>query len=163
MLDNKGRLFGKINIIDLFIILVVVAALAFVFKKVLQPSIGVRQDDIVFEIYVEESPTFAAIEVAAGGKVVDDIKGVDLGIIQDVVIGDGYEYVPTSDGRLVKGYKEGYSSVKLTSLVKGEYSKDGVKIAGNNYNIGHSITIRAGKGKLFGVVSGFSRSDSNEQ
>lgn len=162
LIDKKGNLFGKINIIDIFILIVIIAVGVFVFKKILSPSITVRQDNIVFQIYVEESPDFAAEAVQVGGNLADDIKGVDLGTIIDVQLDEGYEFVPTANGELVRGYKEGYNSVYLTSEVKGTYSENGVIIAGNKYNIGHSITVRAGQGKLFGVVAGFSKGESNE-
>ena len=37
MLDEKGRLFGKINIVDLLIVLVLIAAVAFVGIKYVMP------------------------------------------------------------------------------------------------------------------------------
>ena len=38
MIDEKGRLFGKVNIVDLIIIVIVLAAAAFIGMKLLGPE-----------------------------------------------------------------------------------------------------------------------------
>lgn len=44
MIDKNGKLFGKINIIDLLIILVIIAAAVFFCNQGLHPGSGSRED-----------------------------------------------------------------------------------------------------------------------
>ena len=48
MLDEKGRLFGKINIVDLLIVLVLIAAVAFVGIKYVMPH---NDGEQIFRIF----------------------------------------------------------------------------------------------------------------
>ena len=59
MIDEKGRLFGKVNIVDLLIIIIVLAAAAFIGMKVLGPdSAAANTQDVRITMFCEESPTF---------------------------------------------------------------------------------------------------------
>ena len=157
MIDKKGNIFGKINVIDLFLVLVVLIACIFIFNKLINPNVTLSQDDITMTFYVEKAPSYVAESIKVGTEVKDEAKGTSLGIITDVEIGPGYQYVATSEGELVRGYMEGYNSVKVTTQVKGQYTENGVIISGNQYNIGHSLTFYAGEAKLYGTISGASK------
>ena len=57
MIDEKGRLFGKINIVDLLVILVIVIAAVFVGVKFLgggsSGGIGAAKTKVVYTVLVE--------------------------------------------------------------------------------------------------------------
>ena len=61
MIDEKGRLFGKINIIDLLVILVIAAALCFaVFRYVLPDRNSGKTEQKELVLYCHDTPRFTA-------------------------------------------------------------------------------------------------------
>ncbi len=160
LINEKGKLFGLINIIDLFILITIIGAVAFVGAKFLNPSVSIisNQDDIELTFFSEQVYSFVADNLEINGLVVDDTKGVDLGRITDFKIEPGYLLTPTADGRQVKAPLEDYRSVEIHSLAKGQFVENGgIMINGNTYVIGHSFTIRAGKSKIFLKLAGFEK------
>ncbi|MFR3290073.1 MAG: DUF4330 domain-containing protein [Lachnospiraceae bacterium] len=61
MIDEKGRLFGKVNIVDLLIIIIILAAGAFLGMKLLGPDSAVANTQKVrVTLYCEETPNYVA-------------------------------------------------------------------------------------------------------
>lgn len=155
IIDKKGKLFGIVNIIDLFIVFVLIVAVYFVFTKFVSPTVvsNTSQDDVVMKFYVEESPDFVADCLEVGGVVEDELKSVNLGKITDFTISDGFMFTPDAKGQLIAANKEGYSSFEIVSELKGQLFENGVIVSGNKYGVGHRFTIRAGKAKVYAYVS----------
>lgn len=160
LIDNKGNIFGKVNIIDLFLIAVVIFVGVFIFRRTVSDTVFVTQEDIILEIFVEHAPDFVGEAIQIGGRVLDESRGVDLGVITDIEIDNGFRFFPNSDGQVTRSYQEGYSSIKVTTLTQGQFTDNGVIIAGNRYAAGHSLTVFAGQGKFWGVISNAERVDS---
>ncbi len=158
LLDEKGRIFGKINIIDLFVIVAIVAAVAFVGLRFVNPKVSTvaNSDDLVLTFFTEQIPNYVAENIEIGGFVEDEAKGANLGTITNIEVGEGYVFTPDDKGNQVKAYVEGFSSIKITTSAKGQVIENGgFKISGNTYVIGHGFTIRAGKGKIYTRLAGF--------
>ena len=106
MIDKNGKLFGKINIIDLLIILVVIAALVFIAIKVLAPdsSSGEAQTAKVqigfYAAQVEQG--FGENVFYEGAPLYEDLTNVSLGELTDWNVEPEYEYQVNSDGETVK-------------------------------------------------------------
>jgi hypothetical protein len=160
LIDNRGNIFGKLNIIDLFLILVIVFVGVFIFRRTLSDTILVPQDTIYLEFFVSRAPDEAVDSIEIGASVYDVSGRNNLGVITNIETGPGFEFVPTYDGQSVRGYQEGFSSVRITSRVNGQYTENGIIVSGNTYNIGHSLTLSAGKGRFWGFVSGAERVDN---
>ena len=157
MSENKKVRF---TFIDGIIVLVIVAAIAFVGynffgKEVVQNQ--ATSDTFEISFFIEESPDFAAESVEVGTGVTDEAKKVSLGPIKSVEVADSVSYGGTSDGEIVRTSKEGYKSVKITAEVSANEFEHGIKVAGNEYVVGHSMTIYAGKGKFYGRISGLKK------
>lgn len=151
MIDSKGRIFGKINIIDLFIVAVVCTTVGFIGLKFLSPKAILsvaQQDDVIVKFYTEGINDFVAEALNIGDVVTDEGRNVSLGKIIDLQFGDGYMYVPDSDGVLKASKKENYTEIEITSELKGQLFENGVIIDGNKYGVGHLFVIRAGKAKI---------------
>ena len=150
-IDEKGKLFGKINLIDLFIVLVILALITVAALKFGPGTASktVNQDNIVVKYYAEEVSTFVADKVAVGDQLLDDGRNSDLGTVTEVVLGPSKTDVPASDGSLVNSSKPDCDSIMITSEVKGQITPFGCTIANNKYGVGHSFTLRAGKTKIF--------------
>ncbi len=157
MSENKKV---KFTFIDGIVVLVIIAVIAFVGYKFFGKEVAQNQAaSDVYEIsfFVEESPDFAAESVEVGSGVTDEAKKIPLGTVKKVEVNDSVSFGGTSDGQIVKTSKEGYKSVKITAEVNANEFEHGVKIEGNEYVVGHSMTIYAGKAKFYGRISGLKK------
>lgn len=144
----------KFNPIDCIILLVIIAAVAFVAYKVVGQKAMTNADGTKYEIiyYFEEVPDYAADIIKKGDPILDEAKNIPLGKITDVKTGEAAVYSPDSNGMIQKSAKEDYKSVTLTTEVNASDYEYGVEISGAKYGVGHTFTVRAGKSKLYGKV-----------
>ncbi len=166
LIDNRGKLFGKVNIIDILIILILIAGIAmaglkFFKSKTVTPF--TRLDDIRTEIFCEEVPEYAGKEIKPGDVIKDPIKNAEIGHVKDVKLKDSVSYGTDSSGKWVVSPKPGYVSVYLVVEGKGVYNdgkaKSGITFDNSEYWIGRQIELRAGNGALLGRISKFSKLD----
>lgn len=146
---------ARFNIIDAIVILVIIAAIALVGYKIVGGGItgGRNSGTYTLKFFCEEVPSFAADIIQIGDDVVDEQKDVPLGKVTDVKLDDSRTYTTTDSGDVRVVPKPYYKSVELTTTLKGEDYKNGVIVNSSKYGVGHSITIRVGKAKIFGRVS----------
>ncbi len=159
IIDNKGKLFGKINVIDLLLILVLVLAAAFFAVKLVGNGAGTpaaKSETVRLEYYAEEVSDFVVDCIHVGDPLTDDAEKADLGTVVAVEAGPSHSYSANEKGEWVLSPKEGYQSLRIISEVQGRLTNHGVEIAGTTYSVGHSMTLRAGTGKIWLRVSGVS-------
>ena len=148
MIDKNGKLFGKISIIDIALIVVFLAAAAFALYKfgIFTPagSTASNAGKIRITFFQSEVNTFTAETVKLQDPVTDAVLNVDLGTIVDIKTGDSISWGKDKNGRQVQSSKAGYSSIYITSEVPGTIGSDGITIGGYKYYIGDIFTIRTG-------------------
>ncbi len=151
IIDEKGKLFGKINIIDLVIILVIIAAVAFVGFKFLAPGMTSTSSAGVAEVkfYIEEVSDFVADKINIGDKLMDESKNVSLGVITNIEFGPAVSYGTNSEGEWVTSEREGYKSMILTGEVEATQYDHGMIVNASKYYVGHTFVLLAGKSKLY--------------
>lgn len=161
MIDKNGKVFGKINIIDLIVIVVLVLAIG-VFGYVKISNSVVDNDDpkkmtvdtadgdeLYITYYAEEVPEYVANRVKTDSFLMDADTNMKLGVVTDVKVDEAVTYSNTDDGKVVASSKEGYNSIKITGKTKGKLGKYGAEISTMTYGVGHSLTLRAGDAKIF--------------
>lgn len=151
MKDKKIRF----NIVDVVILLVIVAVVAFVGIKFFGKSdnVAAGPKTYIVSFYCEEVPSFAAEIVKVGDSVEDETKKVPLGTITAVNVGDAVVYSSDAEGKIVKSDKEGYKSILITSEVSATEFEHGIIADSIKYAVGHSVTLYAGNAKMVGKVS----------
>lgn len=148
MTEQKKKF--KVNIIDLAIVLIIVLAAAFVAIKFMSSnSIAVSGSKYVVTYYADECPDYSAKSVQVGDPISDEQKNISLGTVTDVKLGPSDSYGVADDGRYVKSSKDGYNSVYITTEVEGADYEHGVIVSSTKYGVGHSLTVRAGKAKIY--------------
>lgn len=152
---------AKFNVIDAIVILVIIAAAALVcFKLAGSGNVsGGGSGTYTLKFFCEEVPDYAATVIEVGDAVVDEQKDVPLGTVTDVKLDGSRTYTTTSDGDIRIVPKEYYYSVELTTTLQGEDYQNGVIVNSSKYGVGHSITIRAGKAKIFGRIASIERAE----
>lgn len=151
----------KFNIIDVIVLVVLIAAICFAGYKLffdrMGNNAGQKEQELSYtvEFFCEESPTFSAELVQVGDQLVDEYMDVPLGTVTSVELAPSVSYASNAEGQWVKSTKEGYSSVKITADLsfRGAPYAHGFQVETFKYGVGHSLTFRAGKAKLYGRVS----------
>lgn len=154
MLDEKGRLFGKINIVDLLIVLVVIAAVAFVgIKYVLPKESNVELADIEMKVYIDNTFKFVESELKEGASVYDSTDKVTIGTCKSWESRPYYEAVSgTGDVAPQMALIENKCTVELVIDAKGQMTDYGANIGGFRFGLGHTMVIYVGECKLFCAV-----------
>lgn len=157
IIDSKGKLFGKVSIIDILILLVLVAGIAGVWVKFFKSGsvtpLAVKSETFIVGLYWEESPDFAVSAVKVGDVARDFDRGAVLGKVTDIKIDDSISFVKTEDGRVVAGSTPGYVSYHITLESAGVPSDvGGVIFDGMDYQIGKSMTVKVGSAIFMGRI-----------
>lgn len=156
IIDKKGRIFGKVSIIDVFIVVLVMAVLAgawYRFTKSKTPTPFVKTDKIRVEFFVEEMPDFAVNAVKIGDPVKESVQNTGLGRVVDIKKDSAIRWVETDKGEYVKTSREGYLSALVTIEAQGFYGSNGVSINNVDYYIGRTLTLYVGNAALYGRIS----------
>jgi len=153
LIDEKGRLFGTINIIDLLIIiLVVLLAIGFSYKIKTKNTAS-----IVKEVTVTVRIPFIYPEEADSLKKGDQlVSGSDFipFYIEDVIIKPAAYLTTTSDGRALLVEHPLRKDVFVTIKGKATIVGASIKIANQEAKIGKEFYIKTLKTELKGFVSG---------
>ena len=155
-MDKQGRILGKISIVDIFIVAALILGLFWFFGirgndgNVISPE----EERFIITYFSPSYPGFVTDYISVGDSIEDFIRVGSLGTIIELTVDQGYDVQPGADGVLVKSPKEGYEQITIVSEVMGRSSENGVIINGNAYLVGSYVTIRAGTGKLFIMLTG---------
>ena len=106
LIDDKGRLFGKISVIDVFVALVVIALAVAVFAKFKlkdNPFTTSNTVNVTYTIKINGIRMSNAKLMQPGDKLYTQDVGNYLGTITDVKIEDAYAVEPIIDGTYAKG------------------------------------------------------------
>lgn len=147
-MEDKGRKFRKINIIDLLIIFIIIAAGLFVFNKfgkarVLTPF--KEQDKMRITFWSESLPEYAVDAIRTGDVVQDKITTAVFGKVIKTEKGRDIDFRPGVNGEIVKSSKEGYCSLLLTVEGEGVDTPTGTTFGNNDYFIYKYVEIKIGK------------------
>ncbi|MGM9551169.1 MAG: DUF4330 domain-containing protein [Clostridia bacterium] len=147
----------KFNVVDAIIVVLIVAAVLVVGLKVSGGLTGGKSDGknrYEISFLCEEVPDFAASVIKVGDKVTCEASDNNLGVVKEVKIEPSRTYVTTAEGDVICTGKDHYNCVSITAEVIADEYEHGLKVKGAKYGVGHSITIRVGKAKIFGRISG---------
>ena len=140
-MEKKYKIFGKINVIDFFVIIILICAVilgVFIISGKLNNNSG---HNIRLTFTAKEVSDFV-------------IEKVDLGRCTNIEIADSFSSIVTDDGSWIIADKPDYSSIVLQSETVGQKLDNGVEIGGQNYFIGDFIVLRAGIAKIYIEITG---------
>lgn len=155
-IDKKGKLFGKINIIDFLILLVLVVAIAVVGIKVMKKDVIMGDSQTLeMQFYIEEVDGWVAENVKVGDTLHDGTYDQNLGKVTDVEIGEAKTWGLNAEGQYVLSTRKDangedlFVSMIITGEVKGTKTEVGAEVDGKRYGVGHSMVLYAGDAKLY--------------
>ncbi|MGI6776488.1 MAG: DUF4330 domain-containing protein [Acetivibrionales bacterium] len=157
IVNKKGRLFGKVNVIDLFVMLVIIAVIAGVgytyINRNKEASFSRNLEDIQVEFYQEEVNDFTAKSIKIGDPVRESVQNASFGRVTDIKIEEAVSWIKTGDGKNISAPKPGYSSVYITMEAKGIIGSNGVTIDNSVYRIGQTMVLYVGNSAFWGRIS----------
>lgn len=156
VINKQGLLFGKVSIIDLFIVIFIVAVLAFGFMKLTEEKgsafVSSTHDyeiDVLFKALYDGFPE----EMAVGDEVYDDRTGSSLGTITAIETTPAVDEVEAADGSIVKSEIPDRYDVIISLEGQGTYNpRSGLVAAGDARYIGTALKVRTHKFLVEGVI-----------
>ncbi|MDD5603331.1 MAG: DUF4330 domain-containing protein [Eubacteriales bacterium] len=161
IIDSKGKLFGKVSIIDILIILIVLGAAAgllYKFTRSDTPTFMTKQDSLRIEFYVEEALSETATAIKSGDNVREFVQNTSFGKVTEVSTGESVFYAADAEGKMQLSSKKGYSSLRITMEAKGVYKEhEAIIVESSEYFIGSYITLRVGQTAVYGRITDISK------
>ncbi len=149
LIDKQGKLFGKINVIDLIVIVILAATVCVLGLRFLAPKSGSVGETLEIKYYVEEVNDWVADKIEIGDELYDGTSAQEIGTVTAIEKGAPVAWAVTEDGRYVPAQREGFCSLIITGEVQGEKTETGAEIGGNMYGVGHSMVLYAGDAKIY--------------
>ena len=155
----------KFNIVDIIVILLLVAGIAFVGIKMLgsgepapvvsDPATGVTEGTegtyhITFS--AECIPGYVADTLVKGSRSENVSRNMDLGTLIDFSVAPSIIYSFDANGICVQSEKPGYVSVTLVCEVTGTQEPTGLQVGQFMLNIGHAMGVRCGNTEINTIV-----------
>ena len=159
IIDKKGRIFGLVSIIDIFVLGVIVSIAAFGMMRLGNTGgIGILEtpQPLTMSFVIENLETFTADNIHIGDPVFGVQTGVDFGHIVDIQRYPTVEYNPDSRGVLVPSVLPNHYKVILTSAFDGFPVQNGVWVMGHTFLVGETIVLGAGATNVFMNIHGIS-------
>lgn len=147
IIDEHGRVFGKLSIIDFFVILIVLcvgAALYVKFDVLQATSVTASTDKITYQISLTGVRSYTVDALKAGDSLYDKSNGggYAIGVIKDVQVTDAKKAVAILDGTTVLGNYIGRYDVTLTVEADGSRSN-------GRYLVNKTYELNAGSSRTF--------------
>ena len=148
---------AKFNIVDIIVILILVAGIAFVGVRMFGGEEPAAADPTTGSTYhvtfhAECVREDVANTLVLGSKAENASRNMDLGTLIDFTIGEAIAYGTDSNGHVVQGTKPGYVSVSLTCELTGIDQSTGLQVGQFMLNVGHSMGVRCGFTELNMIV-----------
>lgn len=143
VIDENGRLFGKISLIDLLFIAVIIILAAAIYVRVFSDgkvnSRTVGSDTFTYELTVFGVREYTLNALQAGDDMYDD-NDVYIGRITAVDAEPAESYNSTYDGKLEKGTMEDRYDISITVEASGKIN-DGHYYASGTYEVGANMVV----------------------
>ena len=156
IVDDKGKLFGIINVIDLVIILFVVLIGIFAYVKFFSPGgdpVDNETYEIKYTVLISEVYPHIAKSTYKDDPIYEHPTNAYLGKVDEVITTPYTEYVETADGRIVKAENDDKEDMYVVIKVDATINQYGGYVFGNrNWKIGNSISIMSPLGAYGGHI-----------
>jgi hypothetical protein len=149
---------AKFNIVDIIVILILVAGIAFVGVRMFggeEPAVEANAgagSTYHVTFHAECVREDVASTLVLGSKSENASRNMDLGTLIDFSIDEAIAYGTDSKGNVVQGTKPGYVSVTLTCELTGIDQSTGLQVGQFMLNVGHSMGVRCGFTELNMIV-----------
>jgi len=145
IVDEKGRLFGKINLIDLLVIVLVIAIVAAVGWKLVgkkaAAAVSDDQHELTFTVLFEDQPTEVAqfAETQVGAQLVNNAKLISAEITE-------VSSIPLAD--------EPHSNLYIIVTATATFSGNVWTVGSQEVRVGYEYILKTSEFELTGIITG---------
>jgi hypothetical protein len=145
IINKKGKLFGLVNIVDLFVVILIAAlALGGVSKFSKLNSLGLKpQNEATVELLMDEVTKGFVDNVYEGQKLYDSIRGNDFGKVVSFEYKPHMELIVDESGKGEMTEIPNSYDLYLTVEAKGTFDGDGFLIETKRYFIGSETRLKS--------------------
>lgn len=166
LIDKDMKLFGKISLIDIVIVLIVIGAVIAAVLYFSSHGTGLGNPDnhpITYEVHIKKVDYDFASQIKPGQQVNDRVKGYDRGIVESVEIIPHAEKADdlVTGGQPLKEYPGLYDAVVRIN-VKAEVTDRYINLSGNRIDIGKEAYLQIGANVYKSWVSAIDVHDGGE-
>ena len=131
-MDKNGKLFGKISIVDLVVILIILAIAAGAVYRFTAPGAQVARGEatVDFTIRVEGPREFTLVNYRPGLRVYDNRANQFIGHIVDFRYEPHYTFQPLHDGTIVAAQRPGHVNIYLDIQAQGRTTDTAIYVEG---------------------------------
>ncbi|NLN06273.1 MAG: DUF4330 domain-containing protein [Firmicutes bacterium] len=144
LLDEKGRLFGLINLIDLLVLILVVAVLAGGAYKLTRPSgsgAGDAGEKATVLALVSNVSQYTVDAVTVGSTVYDPTSKGHMGKVTNAEVVPHRQPVPTADGPVLMAEIPARFDIFLTFEAVVTVTETAVRCASYDLRVGATVTL----------------------
>lgn len=156
LFDKKGKLFGKISIVDILIIVIIIALAGGVYYKFGRSgtvTAFTKTDKVQIQFYQESVPKYVMKSIKVGDVATDRVQNVSFGKITKIETKADVDYNANSEGILTYSSRPDYCSAIITVEGQGIYSPTGTKFGGVEYYVNKpSVETRFGQSFLYAKI-----------
>lgn len=157
IIDEKGRVLGKVSVIDvLIVVFVILLATIGVYKYVNREKEAEEKrenEKLTITFVSEEIPSYVADTLKKGKKVRNSEWRTNIGTVISYKVEPSISYATTFQGDYVKTTKEGYNSVEVVIDADGYFEDTGVRIDGQLFLVGKYMVMEIGESAYWGRIS----------
>lgn len=148
---------AKFNVVDIIVILILVAGIAFVGMRMFggeEPAVSDPATGDTFRVtfYAESVREDVAATLVQGSASENASRNMDLGTLVEFSTGKSVVYGYDSKGNCVQSTKPGYVSVTLVCELTGVQEPTGLLVGQFMLNVGHSMGVRCGNTEITAIV-----------
>lgn len=123
-IDDEGRLFGRLNVIDLIALIVLGLVIIRAVIPLWQERPGPMRSAYVHLIATEILPEVAA-QIQVGDKIAESVSGAVLGELENKTLSPSETEIPGADGKLLPALSPRLSDMRLQVRGKARTGKGG--------------------------------------
>lgn len=160
LIDSKGKLFGKVSIVDIIIVVMILGVIAGVGYKFMQSRTSTpfaKKDVVSITFYQEETGNYVPGSIKVGDMVTDNQTGSYFGKVVSVKADKSSSFGVNDKGEWVQSSKPTYSSITVVVEGDGIYKDgtngQGVSFDNTNYFVFKSVEIKAGNTQFWAKVT----------
>ena len=150
-LDERGRIFGKVSVVDILVFLVIIAVVVFAVVRMTGSNAATVPLRVTYRVEAIRQATVDQLrEKVRLKETVKDEGGTVLGRVEEVIVQPTQEEYMTPQGELKPFDSPIFSDVDI--VVLGEGSAAGLRIGSIPMRVGNKVTLIGAKFQVQSVI-----------
>lgn len=152
-LDERGRIFGKVNVVDILVLLVIIAVVAFAVVRMTGSSTETAPLRVTYTVEAIRQASVDQLQEQLQVKgTVRDEGGTVLGTVEEVVVRPSQEEYLTPQGELEAFDSPIFKDVDIVLLGEGSVSSSTIRIGSVPMRVGKKVTLIGAKFEVQSVI-----------